>query len=653
MKRNLTFLAALMIILMVLIISPTQLEAGLPVRSSPTSVDFPVVFVGNQVVDLRWTEVTDALSYIIERDGAPIATLGPTAKFYRDGAAPSGTHTYALYYELDTGPVLWGSHTITLGQVAGSLYQGLTWSEGVYNLVSSLTIKPGVTLSVLPEVEVTNTTPAFISFIVQGILVVDGAQISSINRLRFESPNSSVQNSTLIVHDLEFTALADVLLEDNVLGYVDIFVKDSATVLFNRNKFDSDLTIQDQAQVTLYGNVVLDRGILITGSPEVTIADNLLDYINITGANSTAVVAIDNNIFTGIFRINEGDSGATVTVTSNNFAFYAKTIQVTGNSGAQISLNCFHENGTAMSVNSRTAPLDARNNWWGAASGPEHPSNPGGTGGLIDGDSVGVVNFIPWIDDPTNLECGVPDLLLTGFLVQQPIRSNSSQVPLVSQKPAVLRYEARTAGTTHTDVPVRVTGARDGVPLDSVEDTIPVLDFWPTNGYIRLPDSWLTGTLTLEIAVNPDQTIEEVTDVNNTRSYEFEFAPKKPLRIAYVPIHYKPDEGDGTTPNITGIPKMHDFLQKIYPTSHVDYVIWSTLTWPLQMSGHDEENARADLLIGALNLKLAIFNASRPSSEQIDQIVGVVPSGATSFAYSDPPWGDGQGQGRFHQSERF
>ncbi len=42
------------------------------------------------------------------------------------------------------------------------------------------------------------------------------------------------------------------------------------------------------------------------------------------------------------------------------------------------------------------SPVDARNNWWGDASGPKHPNNPNGKGQEIIGD----VLFDPWLTSP-------------------------------------------------------------------------------------------------------------------------------------------------------------------------------------------------------------------------------------------------------------
>jgi len=48
--------------------------------------------------------------------------------------------------------------------------------------------------------------------------------------------------------------------------------------------------------------------------------------------------------------------------------------------------------------NGGTGTLDAENNWWGSATGPTHPSNPGGTGDKVSDN----VDFKPWLLAPTS-----------------------------------------------------------------------------------------------------------------------------------------------------------------------------------------------------------------------------------------------------------
>ena len=62
-----------------------------------------------------------------------------------------------------------------------------------------------------------------------------------------------------------------------------------------------------------------------------------------------------------------------------------------------VRYNSIHDNAMEGVANSNSTPLDARNNWWGNASGPYHATlNPGGLGETV-GDQV---LFDPWLEAP-------------------------------------------------------------------------------------------------------------------------------------------------------------------------------------------------------------------------------------------------------------
>jgi hypothetical protein len=67
--------------------------------------------------------------------------------------------------------------------------------------------------------------------------------------------------------------------------------------------------------------------------------------------------------------------------------------QVGSENATSITGSCIVGNGDTAVFNSQPASQNASGNWWGDASGPTHPSNPGGTG-----DSVGDnVDFSLWL----------------------------------------------------------------------------------------------------------------------------------------------------------------------------------------------------------------------------------------------------------------
>lgn len=78
--------------------------------------------------------------------------------------------------------------------------------------------------------------------------------------------------------------------------------------------------------------------------------------------------------------------------------------------GAQASISCsnFIDNGEGLELGQGNA-VDARNNFWGDASGPAHPGNPGGTGNpIVDSSNggSGSVDYLPYLADPaTDGDC--------------------------------------------------------------------------------------------------------------------------------------------------------------------------------------------------------------------------------------------------------
>jgi flagellar hook assembly protein FlgD len=70
--------------------------------------------------------------------------------------------------------------------------------------------------------------------------------------------------------------------------------------------------------------------------------------------------------------------------------------------------NKIYGNTTAGVWNATSAAINARGNWWGAASGPRHPDNSTGTGDIASAN----VNFNPWLSEVpnTNLSLIRPDV---------------------------------------------------------------------------------------------------------------------------------------------------------------------------------------------------------------------------------------------------
>jgi len=136
-----------------------------------------------------------------------------------------------------------------------------------------------------------------------------------------------------------------------------------------------------------------------------TSADGI--YIGDIPANGPAgsiTVAITNNIVSGWqhgINLVSSVTGATITgnTIQNNVAPGSGVHIVSGINAANIHVNFNTIAGNGGSggygvSNGGTGTLDAEYNYWGAASGPTHPGNPGGSGDPVSGN----VDYYPWID---------------------------------------------------------------------------------------------------------------------------------------------------------------------------------------------------------------------------------------------------------------
>jgi nitrous oxidase accessory protein NosD len=126
---------------------------------------------------------------------------------------------------------------------------------------------------------------------------------------------------------------------------------------------------------------------------------------------SVATSTISGNVSIGstssaTIRLFGGDSD--ITIEHNTLRNGMRGIRVDDlgfgiNTNVDAHFNCIQGNsiaGLQVDSGAHPGPLDAQNNWWGSASGPTTPSNPGGTGdAIIDPD--GVVDFTPWLLSPT------------------------------------------------------------------------------------------------------------------------------------------------------------------------------------------------------------------------------------------------------------
>jgi uncharacterized repeat protein (TIGR01451 family) len=186
--------------------------------------------------------------------------------------------------------------------------------------------------------------------------------------------------------------LSDVLIDNNT------FTGNSDAGL----DFSSTDTTKPATRITISNNLfdTNARGLLAFNLTSSAIRMN-------TFSNSTSNATADIRLF-------EGVNG--VTITNNllqNGAGRAVRISNSGTGAADAANIQFNQNSIAgytgpagiFQVDNYSGTLNATNNWWGSATGPTTPNNPGGTGQTL-GDPNNQVFFSPFLTDGTNISTG-------------------------------------------------------------------------------------------------------------------------------------------------------------------------------------------------------------------------------------------------------
>ena len=165
-------------------------------------------------------------------------------------------------------------------------------------------------------------------------------------------------------------------------------------------------------QAITIGNTDADdnggSGIRISSASDVTIdptsaSRNQVDGVDLSiggHATITALAATDNTGFGVTISTPDG-----LSLGSSNLLRNASGLRLQGPGTASFEVHCSNiaQNTSSGLDSETTASSDAENNWWGSNSGPQHPSNPGGTGNpVIDAANggAGTVDFKPFLRGP-------------------------------------------------------------------------------------------------------------------------------------------------------------------------------------------------------------------------------------------------------------
>lgn len=139
------------------------------------------------------------------------------------------------------------------------------------------------------------------------------------------------------------------------------------------------------------------------------------------------------------------------------------------------------------------------------------------------------------------------DLTITGLEATQAVQTATNSVPLVENRQTIVRIFAQTTSPGGTQgVTISVAATRNGVPLPGSPLMLgpytvphsPSRGVYTSTMNVLLPQTWLSGAISLTATVDATNAIHEANETNNTASTMLSFNYVPPLNVKFVPIDY-------------------------------------------------------------------------------------------------------------------
>ena len=202
------------------------------------------------------------------------------------------------------------------------------------------------------------------------------------------------------------------------------------------------------------------------------------------------------------------------------------------------------------------------------------------------------------------------DLSIESLEITQAIQTPSNSVPLVADRPAIVRVYAKYTGTVMPEnVTVSLTGTRGGVALPPITlgpqsvSASPTRAIYSSSFNITLPASWLlAGTILMTATVDSGTTMDESNETNNTATATLKFNPVPTLEIEIVPIRYT--HTGKINPGVYAAPTqdtISDFIRRTYPLSAIKVTLHPQINFTGDLSASDTWSNLLDTVAVASN----------------------------------------------------
>jgi len=164
------------------------------------------------------------------------------------------------------------------------------------------------------------------------------------------------------------------------------------------------------------------------------------------------------------------------------------------------------------------------------------------------------------------------DLAISSLEITQAVQTADNSVPLVAGRPTVIRvYPHTNTIEPVNNVTIVISATRSGVALAGSPLTVGPTSVLTNPGRsdinssfnARLPSDWLSGAVTLQVAIDPANSIEEKDESNNANTTILTFNSVPDLNVTVVPIDHYVDR-DYIGPSTYGY--IQSMLMKTYPS---------------------------------------------------------------------------------------
>ncbi|MBK8901841.1 MAG: hypothetical protein IPM53_11695 [Anaerolineaceae bacterium] len=205
-----------------------------------------------------------------------------------------------------------------------------------------------------------------------------------------------------------------------------------------------------------------------------------------------------------------------------------------------------------------------------------------------------------------------PDLFITKLEVSQSIQDANNTVPLVANRPTVVRvYTATSSGSDVPNTSITLSATRGGTPLTPVTSSTQTASGASSRANlgstynITLPASWLSGTVIVTAKVTGQ------TQGSFTQTFTFSTVPT--LNVVIVPINYTQTGASGGN-GFYAAPsseQISNWIMRAYPLSNMNVTIRPGV--PVAFTGNLRDSS--DSWVNLLNLTTQTkSNDSAPDS---------------------------------------